>query len=189
MTLKHSLLALPLMLAGMPALAHTGFHEPSGFGAGFLHPLGGLDHTLAMLAVGLFAALLGGRAFWAVPASFVSMMLVGGAMGLLGVQIPAVEIGIAASIVILGAVLAVGSRCLCSVAMALTGVFAVFHGYAHGAEMPAGATAALYCLGFASASVLLHGAGLTIGLALGQRPMIRVTGVLISVAGFVLSFS
>jgi len=189
MPLKRSLLALSMVLAGMPAWAHTGFHEPSGFGAGFLHPLGGLDHTLAMLAVGLFAALLKGRAFWAVPASFVSMMLVGGAMGLMGMEIPAVEVGIAASVVVLGAVLAVGSRCLISVAMTLTGMFAVFHGYAHGAEMPVGAAAALYCLGFASSTALLHGAGLAIGLVLGHRRMIRVAGAFVSVAGLVLSLS
>jgi urease accessory protein len=189
MTLKRSRLALPMMVAAMPAFAHTGLHGASGFGAGFLHPLGGLDHTLTMLAVGLFAALLGGRAFWVVPVSFVCMMLVGGAMGLMGIEIPAVEVGIAASVVVLGAVLAVGSRCLISVAMALTGMFAVFHGYAHGAEMPAGAAAALYSLGFASATVFLHGAGLAIGLALGHRWMIRMAGAFISVAGLVLSLS
>jgi len=189
MTLKRSLLALPMTLAGMPALAHTGFHEASGFGAGFLHPFGGLDHALAMVAVGLFAALLGGRALWAIPASFVSMMLVGGAMGLTGVEVPAVEIGIVASVVVLGVILALGYRCLISVAMGLTGMFAVFHGYAHAVEIPAGASAALYCLGFAAASALLHGAGVALGLALGHRPMIRVTGALISVAGLVLTLS
>lgn len=189
MASKRTLLALSMMLAGMPASAHTGFHEPSGLGAGFLHPFGGLDHTLAMLAVGLFAALLRGRAFWAVPASFVAMMLVGGAMGLIGMKIPAVEVGIAASVVVLGAVLAVGRRCLISVAMTLTGMFAVFHGYAHGAEMPVGAAAALYCLGFVSATALLHGAGIAMGLGLGHRRMIRVAGAFIGVAGLVLSLS
>ncbi|WP_414474925.1 HupE/UreJ family protein [Microvirga sp. M2] len=189
MTLKRSLPALPLMLAGMPAAAHTGLNEAPGFGAGFLHPLGGLDHVLAMLAVGLFAALLGGRALWAVPASFISMMLVGGAMGLMGTQIPPAEVGVAASVVVLGAMLAVGNRCLISVAMILTGMFAVFHGYVHGVEMPTGAAAALYCLGFASASALLHGAGLATGLVLGHRQMIRVAGALMSVAGFILALS
>jgi len=189
MTLKRSLLALPMLLSGMPAWAHTGFHEASGFGAGFLHPFGGLDHTLAMLAVGLFAAMLGGRALWAVPASFVLMMLVGGALGHAGVKIPAVEVGIAASVVIFGAILAVGRRCLISLAMALTGLFAVFHGFAHGAEMPAGSETVLYCLGFAAATALLHGAGLATGLALGNRRAIRLTGALISVAGLVLTIS
>jgi len=189
MRLKHSLLVLSLMVS-TPALAHTGSHAASGFADGFAHPFGGLDHMLAMVAVGLFATVLGGRALWAVPASFVFMMLIGGNMGFMGIGIPAAEAGIAASVVILGAVLAAGSRCLISVAMVLSGMFAIFHGYAHGTEMPTEAAAALYCLGFVSATALLHGAGLAIGLIFGQRQMIhRLAGAGISVAGVVLSLS
>jgi urease accessory protein len=156
MTSKRCLFAIPMLLVATPAFAHPGGHGPSGFLDGFLHPLGGLDHTLAMLAVGLFAALLGGRALWAVPASFIIMMLAGGIIGIAGLEIPVVEAGIAASVVVLGAVLVVGRRCLLSMAVMLTGMFAIFHGYAHGAEMPGGAAAALYCLGLVSATALLN---------------------------------
>jgi urease accessory protein len=190
MRLKHSLLAVSIMVTAMPALAHTGSNASSGLVEGFVHPFGGLDHTLAMVAAGLFAAVLGGRAFWAVPASFISMMLVGGVVGFMDVEIPGVEAGIAISVIILGAVLAAGSRCLISVAMMLTGIFAIFHGYAHGAEMPTEAAAALYCLGFVLATGLLHGTGLAIGLALGRRQMIhRLAGAGISIAGLALALS
>jgi urease accessory protein len=106
MRLKHSLLVVSMMGVAMPALAHTGSHGASGLVDGFAHPFGGLDHTLAMVAVGLFAAVLGGRARWAVPATFASMMLVGGIMGFMGIEIPGVEAGIAFSVVIFGAILA-----------------------------------------------------------------------------------
>lgn len=190
MRLKRSLLAVSMMVAAMPALAHTGNHAASGFTDGFAHPFGGIDHLLAMVAVGIFAATLGGRALWAIPASFVSMMLVGGIMGFTGIQIPAVELGIVASVVVLGAVLASGSVRFTSVAMALTGLFAIFHGYAHGVEMPAEAAAALYCFGFISATALLHGAGIAIGFALGRQPILhRLVGAGISMTGLVLSLS
>lgn len=190
MKLKHSLLVVPMMVVAMPALAHTGSRAVSGLVDGFAHPFSGLDHTLAMVAVGLFAAVLGRRALWAVPASFVSMMLVGGFMVILGIEIPAVEAGIALSVVILGAVLAAGSRCLISVAMTLTGIFAIFHGHAHRAEMPMEAAAGLYCLGFTSATILLHGVGLAVGTVISHRQMIRRwAGGGISIAGIVLSLS
>lgn len=188
MTTKRFLLAAPLMLAAMPAVAHTGIHEPSGLIGGFLHPLGGLDHALAMLAVGLLASLLGGRAIWSVPASFVIMMLVGAVIGLHDIKIPATEIGIVASVVILGFAVAWGRPFLTSVAMALTGVFAIFHGYAHGAEMPVETSAVLYCLGFALSTTLLHGTGLMVGLAArAHPPVIRLTGAAVGIAGLVLS--
>jgi urease accessory protein len=190
MKFKHYLLVVTMMGAAMPALAHTGSHAASGFVDGFAHPFGGLDHTLAMVAVGLFASVLGGRALWALPAAFASMMLVGGVMGFMGIEIPAIEAGIALSVVILGAVLAAKIRCRVSVAMMLTGVFAIFHGYAHGAEMPMEAAASLYCLGFVSAAALLHGAGLVLGIVLGHRQNIhRLAGAGISIAGVVLSLS
>jgi urease accessory protein len=190
MSLKHSLLVLSMMGAAMPAAAHTGSHAASGLIGGFAHPFSGLDHTLAMVAVGLFAAVLGGRALWAVPATFASVMLVGGIMGFMGAEIPALEAGIALSVVIFGAVLASRIRCRISVAMTLTGMFAILHGYAHGAEMPMEAAAAHYCLGFFSATVLLHGAGLAIGFALDQRQKIhRLASAGIGIAGVAMLLS
>ena len=190
MRLKRSLLVVAMMVSAMPALAHTGIHPASGLVEGFAHPFGGVDHMLAMIAVGLFAAVLGGRAVWAVPATFASMMLVGGIMGFMGIEIPAVEAGIAFSVIIFGAVLAAGIRCVISVAMMLAGMFAIFHGHAHGVEIPMEAEAALYCLGFVSATALLLGVGLALGIILGHRQRIhRLAGVGISIAGVVLSMS
>ncbi|MBF9197322.1 HupE/UreJ family protein [Microvirga terrestris] len=190
MKLSHSLLAITMMVAAMPALAHTGSHAASGFIHGFAHPFGGLDHTLAMVAVGLFAVVLGGRALWAVPTSFVSMMLPGGVIGFMGIRIPAIEMSIALSVVVFGAVLAAKIRCRISIAMMLTGVFAIFHGYAHGVEMPTEAAVGHYCLGFVSATTLLHGTGLALGIVLGNHQMIhRVAGAGIGIAGVVLSLS
>jgi urease accessory protein len=185
---KRSVLAMMLVVA-TPAMAHTGHHAISGFLSGFGHPLTGLDHTLAMVGVGLFASLLGGRALWAIPASFVVMMLVGGMMGLVGVEVPAVESGIAVSIVILGAVVSLGWTWPAGAAIALVGVFAVFHGYAHGAEIPAGADATLYSLGFTLASMLLHGLGIAFGAVTSHQAHVgRLAGAAVAVAGLVFLF-
>jgi urease accessory protein len=187
MTSKRSLLAMAAMLAASPAYAHPGFHV-SGLSAGILHPLTGLDHALAMVAVGLLAALLGGRALWAVPGSFVAMMLIGGGLGLAGVGVPAVEIGIAASVLVLGSVVALGRTPPVGAVMALVGGFAVFHGYAHGAEIPAGAGALSYSLGFAVASALLHLAGMAAGLVtLGGWKVARLAGAAVTIGGLVLA--
>jgi urease accessory protein len=187
MITKRSLPALAAMLAASPAYAHTGFHA-SGFSAGVLHPLTGLDHALAMVAVGLFAAMLGGRALWAVPGSFVAMMLIGGALGVAGVAVPAVEIGIAVSVLVLGFVVALGRSWSLGSAMALAGGFAVFHGYAHGAEIPAGAGALSYSLGFAAASAVLHLAGKGAGMVtLGRWKIARPAGAAVAIAGLVLA--
>lgn len=187
MTSKRSLLAVPAMLAATPAFAHTGAHVSS-LSAGVLHPLTGLDHALAMVAVGLFAALLGGRALWAVPGSFVAMMLIGGALGFSDVAIPAVEIGIAASVLVLSSIVALGRAWPPGAAVALVGGFAVFHGYAHGAEIPAGAGARWYSLGFALASAALHLAGMAAGLVtLGPWKPARMAGAAVAIAGLVLA--
>jgi len=186
---KRSIIVASLLASATPALAHTGIHTTSGFLAGFAHPLTGLDHTLAMVGVGLFASFLGGRALWAVPASFVSMMLVGGIFGLLGIEVPAVEFGIAASVVALGAIVSFGLRWPLAAAMALVGGFAIFHGYAHGAEIPAGSAATLYCLGFALASAMLHGLGIGLGLiSLRHEYALRITGAGVAAAGVLLFF-
>jgi urease accessory protein len=183
-------LATLLSLASAPAFAHTGAGTAGDLTHGFMHPLGGLDHVLAMVTVGLFAVLIGGRALWAVPMSFVGMMVVGGALGFLGIAVPAVETGILASIVVLGAVVALGQPVPVAVAMVLAGVFAIFHGFAHGAEMPMEAGALVYGLGFALATALLHATGIAAGLALhGRRAVIRIAGGGVAAAGLVLALT
>jgi urease accessory protein len=147
-----------------------------------------MDHVLAMVTVGLLAALLGKRALWAVPASFVAMMLVGGLLGLAGIEVPAVEAGILASIVVLGLVVATGKTWSVGPAVGLVGMFALFHGYAHGAEMPIGVGALSYSLGFMGATALLHGAGIIIGLtAVKHRQIIRLAGAASALAGVALA--
>jgi urease accessory protein len=181
-----------IALAPQHALAHTGVGDASGFAHGMMHPLGGIDHILAMVAVGLFAAHLGGRALWLVPASFVTMMAAGGALGFLGVQIPFVEAGIALSVIVLGAVLALQVSLPLAGAMGLVGLFAIFHGHAHGAEMPNDVSALGYGGGFLLATALLHAVGVGLGLALARMsagPMRRISqlgGAAIVVAGLVL---
>lgn len=180
-----------LALAG-PAAAHTGHAPMFGFASGFLHPLMGLDHVLAMVAVGLLAALLGSRALWLVPGSFIGAMMIGGALGLSGASLPLVEFAIVASVVVLGAVVASARRVPLAVAMSLAAAFAVFHGHAHGAEMPAAASALVYGAGFLSATALLHAVGLGGGLLVERiaqgagRTAIRAGGGAIAALGLVL---
>jgi len=170
------------------ALAHTGAHT-SGFAHGFAHPISGLDHVLAMVMVGLFAYQLGGRALWIVPLAFVSAMSVGGALGLAGIGVPFIEIGIALSVVVLGALVASNARTPVIAAVAMVGFFAIFHGYAHGAEMPANAAALTYAIAFLIATALLHLTGAALGLGIdkaGQRTgsaFVRVAGAFGLVAG------
>ncbi|MEQ9560556.1 MAG: HupE/UreJ family protein [Rhodospirillales bacterium] len=149
-----------LMLTAAPALAHTGAGSASGFAAGFAHPVLGLDHVLAMVAVGILAAQLGGRSLWLVPAAFVAMMAVGGLMGVSALGLPFVEIGIVGSIVVLGAVIAAGRQLPVALAMALVGALALFHGHAHGTEMPVTAGGLEYGFGFMAATTALHVAGI-----------------------------
>ena len=158
------LIALAAVLAPISAWAHVGVDSTSGFSHGLLHPIGGLDHVLAMVAVGMFAANLGGRALWAVPATFVTVMAVGGFLGIHHLGLPYVEIGIGLSVVILGLVVALQVRWPVAAAMALVGVFAVFHGHAHGSEMPLDAAGANYAAGFLIATALLHAVGIAIGI-------------------------
>jgi urease accessory protein len=182
-----------LLLAG-PAAAHTGVGATSGLTHGFMHPIGGLDHVLAMVAVGLFAWLLsagpsGRKALWLVPAAFVGMMAVGGALGILGVGVPYVELGIALSAVVIGALVALGRSLPVAVAMGIVGVFAIFHGHAHGTEMPAALSGVTYGLGFMTATALLHGAGILAGLGLAKASsaygarVVRAGGALTALAG------
>lgn len=184
-----ALLAASLLaLTAGAAEAHTGVGDPSGFLHGFLHPIGGLDHILAMVMVGVFAAQLGGRAVWLVPASFVAVMALGGALGLAGIPVPFVELGIGLSVVVLGTAVALRLRAAVPVAMTLVGFFAVFHGYAHGAEMPESAGGLAYATGFIAATTLLHAAGAGLGLAVGGRNgagrlSVRAAGALAAAVG------
>jgi urease accessory protein len=152
-------LALVALTPGL-AYAHTGVGTTADFIHGFEHPLGGIDHILAMVAVGVFAFVLGGRALWLVPLSFVGMMLVGFLLGIAQVELPLVELGIAASSSVIGGAAALGRPMPTVVAMVLVGVFAVFHGVAHGTEMSAEAGAWSYAAGFAIATAALHAAGI-----------------------------
>ena len=155
------LLALAiLVLSPGLAFAHADASHAAGFFHGFEHPIGGLDHVLAMVAVGVFAYVLGGRALWLVPLSFVAMMIVGFGLGIAQVNVPFVELGIALSSIVIGAAAAMGRPMPVAGAMALVGVFAIFHGHAHGAEMPADASGLNYAAGFVAATSLLHIAGI-----------------------------
>ncbi|AWC21298.1 HupE / UreJ protein [Aminobacter sp. MSH1] len=171
------------------AMAHPGHGEVHGFSGGFAHPLGGLDHVLAMTLVGVLAAQLGGRALWLVPASFVAVLALGGWVGYAGIGLPFVELGIAASIVAFGAIVAFGLSVPVAAAMGLVGFFAIFHGYAHGAEMPESAVGLTYAAGFMVATALLHTLGLVGGLLLDRvaktrgGPLVRYVGGVGALAG------
>ena len=174
-----------LTLAASPALAHTGAGSAASVMDGFLHPLGGLDHVLAMVAVGLWAGFTGGRAVWAYPLAFLSFMVVGGLFGIADVGLPSVETGIALSVVVLGAALAFGLKLPAAAGSALVAAFAVFHGHAHGAEMAAGADAAGYAAGFVAATALLHG----IGIALSPRAVPRLPLMATRAAGSAMALA
>jgi urease accessory protein len=188
-TLLRSVAALGAILLPTAAWALPGHAAAVGFASGFGHPVTGLDHVLAMIAVGLFAANLGGRALWAVPLSFVSVMAVGGALGAAGIALPFAEAGIAISVVVLGLAVALRWQWPVAAAMALAGVFAIFHGHAHGAEMPVDAAGLAYGLGFLLATALLHGVGLALGLGFARfgraaaPRAIQFGGVAMAVAG------
>lgn len=159
------LVALGMMAFATPAAAHIVKGEAIGFVSGFEHPISGLDHVLAMVAVGLWGAQLGRPAIWLLPVTFPMVMAVGGFLGLIGVPLPGSEIAIALSGVALGAAVMLELRPPLPLAATIVGVFGLFHGYAHGAELPPGQNALLYSLGFVMATGLLHACGITIGLA------------------------
>ena len=174
-----------LLASSVGAHAHVIPGDVRGFGSGFMHPLLGLDHILAMTAVGLWAAQLGGRARWLVPASFLSVMAVGGALAMAGLRVPFTEEGILLSILVLGILIAVAVRFPLAVSMAIVGLLAFFHGHSHGTEMPANAVGYAYGAGFMLATAGLHACG--IGLAYLARPIkmpvVRWAGAAIAVVG------
>ncbi|MHA7774149.1 HupE/UreJ family protein [Roseibium sp. M-1] len=188
-------LAAALSFAATPALAHLDPSEHGSFAAGFTHPIFGTDHVLAMIAVGLWAALLGGRAIWALPTAFVGSMVIGFVLALSGVALPAVEPMILASVVVLGAVVALALRLPLWMSAALVAVFGVCHGHAHGGEI--GSAGELgYAGGFVLATALLHAAGLLIGyganVATRNDPawatrIVRSLGVVTALGGIYLA--
>jgi len=177
---------LMLALLALPAWAHEQSGQAAGFVSGLLHPLSGLDHVLAMVAVGLWGAQLGAPAIWLLPVTFPLVMAFGGFLGLLGIPLPGVEVGIAASAILLGAMVATESRPALWLAAVLVALFAVFHGHAHGTELPAGESGLLYSLGFVVATGGLHASGIAIGLIhrwRSGRIALRGAGAAVGVAG------
>ncbi|MFL6725774.1 MAG: HupE/UreJ family protein [Sphingomicrobium sp.] len=182
---KNAVLAAALMLAS-PAAAHTGSGGLGGFVAGIEHPLTGIDHLLAMVSVGIWGAILGRPLLIALPVVFPGMMAVGGLLGLIHLPFPRVELGIALSVLLLGGAIALEWRASVWAAVVLVGVFALFHGYAHGRELPRAADPVYYSLGFMLATGSLHVAGIGIGLV-HDRPggpaVTRLAGGIVAVAG------
>ncbi|NBR71085.1 MAG: urease accessory protein UreJ [Verrucomicrobia bacterium] len=180
------LLLLLLCLLPAPLFAHTG-HGTLGFSSGFTHPVFGPDHLLAMLSVGILSAQMGGRAIWTVPLSFVCFMLVGGILGIIGIPFFSVEIAIALSVLTLGSAIAINKKFPTALIMAGVAFFALFHGHAHGEEMPGSAQPALYALGFVLGTTLIHLLGVLIGWLGTREPrhssLLRISGVAIALVG------
>ena len=190
--IRRTLLAIGLTVASAaPAFAHLDPQEHGSLMAGLSHPLFGLDHILVMVAVGLWAAQIGGRALWAVPAAFVTMMAIGFGLSVAGIPLPFVEPVILASVVALGLLVAMAVRLDTSASAAIVAVFALFHGHAHGGEL--GAAGALpFAVGFVIATALLHVAGIALGLGIGRiaggRTLARILGGATALAGVALAF-
>jgi urease accessory protein len=183
-------IAIAVAFVGAAAAQAVGAHpmafHTGGFATGVAHPFLGLDHVLAMVAVGLWGAQLGAPAIWLLPVAFPMVMAVGGMLGLMGVPLPGIEYGIAASAILLGTAVMFEARPPLAVAAALVGFFAVFHGHAHGTELPPGQSALLYSMGFVVATGCLHAAGIAIGTVhrwpWGQG-LLRVAGAVVAVGG------
>jgi urease accessory protein len=188
------IVTVAILLAPGIAFAHPGYSAGGGLLVGFLHPFSGIDHLLAMTAVGLLAAHLGGRALWAVPLTFVAVMTLGGVCRFAGVSLPFVETAIALSVLVFGAAIFMRMTLPVFSAMALVGMFALFHGHAHGTEMPANSVWLAYGVGFMIATVVLHGFGIALGLAMRwideapRRRVIQTCGAAIALVGAGLTF-
>lgn len=189
-TKRTALAAILFLAAAMPAYAHVGVGTTSSFTAGFMHPLSGLDHMTVMIAVGLWAAMKGAKAVWAWPLAFVGVMVAGAALGMLQVPVPFVEPGILASVVALGLLVALAVDLPVSAGVAIIGLFALFHGHAHGTEVPENAGGLEYMAGFAVATALLHGIGIAsaLGLGLRFRALARLAGAACATVGAGLAF-
>lgn len=183
---RGALFLAAVLLVPSLAHAHVGVGETSGFAHGFGHPISGLDHICAMVAVGLWAAQMGGRAIWAVPLTFVSVMALGGFLGMMHVQIPFIETGIVISVLTLGVFIAVAVRMPLIASVLIVGLFAICHGHAHGEEMPETASGLAYAIGFVLATALLHGIGIELGVGIQKisKPLVvRLAGVAIVLCG------
>lgn len=181
-------MAAALMLAAWPLLgqAHADSGRADGLLAGLLHPLSGLDHVLAMVAVGLWGAQLGAPAIWLLPLTFPLVMAFGGMLGLMGVPLPGAEVGIALSALVLGLAIVTAWRPALWAAALVVGFFAIFHGHAHGTELPAGANGLAYSLGFVAATGALHACGIGIGVIQRWSPgkvVLRAAGAGVAAAG------
>jgi urease accessory protein len=175
-----------LMLGASPAFAHSGHGSAASLAAGIAHPLSGLDHMAVMIAVGLWAALKGGRALWVWPCAFVGVMLTGGALGMAHIAVPLVEPGILASVVALGLLVALAVDLPVAVGAAVVAVFALLHGHAHGSEVAETISGAEYMAGFALATATLHALGIGFALTLARahlRPLVRIAGAVCVVIG------
>ena len=180
-----------LLFPGM-ALAHTGVADASGLMHGLAHPVIGVDHLLAMIAVGLWAAQIGGRAIWLVPATFVAAMILGGLLGFLGAAIPFIEQGIVLSVLVLGILIAAALRLPVAYSVPIVGMFALFHGHSHGAEMPAAIGVTPYIVGFALATATLHLAGIGLGGLIRKanaQVVNRMAGGAIAMGGIYLALA
>ncbi|MEN8751195.1 MAG: HupE/UreJ family protein [Desulfobacterales bacterium] len=177
---------LLLVLSAAPALAHVQEGQAQGFLTGLHHPISGLDHVLAMIAVGLWGAQLGAPAVWMLPVAFPMMMAFGGFLGLLDIPLPGVEIGIALSALLLGFMIAREAKPSLMVSVVIVAFFAIFHGHAHGTELPPGQSGMLYSLGFVVSTGCLHGIGITIGLIhkwRAGRILLRISGAAVALGG------
>lgn len=175
-----------LLLGSGTAFAHVGAGSTASFAAGVAHPLSGLDHVTVMVAVGLWAALKGNRALWVWPATFVGVMLVGGALGMAQVPVPFVEPGILASVVALGLLVALAVELPVAAGAAIVGVFALLHGHAHGTEVAESMSGAEYMAGFAVATATLHGVGIGFALLIQRarwRQVVRIAGAACAAVG------
>ena len=185
-TTRWAVLLVLVFVCAQSAFAHPQKGEAVGFLTGFRHPISGLDHVLAMVAVGLWGAQLGSPAIWLLPVAFPLVMAFGGMLGLMGVPLPGIEYGIAASAIALGAAVMFAWKPPLALAAALVGVFAIFHGHAHGTELPPGQSAMLYSIGFVIATGCLHAVGIGIGTvhrwSWGQR-LLQIAGALVSMGG------
>jgi len=184
-----ALLTVALWAAAVaPLVAHTQQGQAQGFLTGLRHPVSGLDHVLAMIAVGLWGAQLGAPAVWLLPVTFPMVMAFGGFLGLVGIPLPGVEVGIALSALLLGVMVAREARPPVLAAAALVGFFAIFHGHAHGTELPPGQSGLMYSVGFVVATGCLHGVGIAIGVVhrwAWGRALLRLAGTAVAVAGIV----